>query len=211
MQGESTMLEQALIRRAGVEGHIDLGLLAETLFFYGSTHLLLDRGSVVALAKKIPNDDLLALLDREAIKFSYLRQGFVVASGGVPTAHDFGCVVFHATAPGAKIADHKEEIFVSLERELGASRQTRKLATAIADRSKLHRFKHLPEKEKSIVDLARADIEDSSFLTAAVAATLRNLVPNYELPNRFRFRVIKINGGGYAVDTDLDFDAINAV
>lgn len=206
----SIMFENALIRRAGVEGHIDLGLLAETLFFYNSVHLLLDRGSVIALAKKIPGNDLIALFERNNIKLSYLRQGFGVLSSGLPTAHDFGAFTFHGTETGGKISDHKEEILFTLERELGTSSQTRKLATAIADRSKLHRFANLPEKEKSVSDLARADAEDGVFLEKAVASLLRNLVPSYELASGLRFKLLKVKGG-YAIDTNLNFDKINAI
>jgi len=61
------MFEQALIRRAGVDRHVDLGWLAETLFFYGSTHLVLDRGSVAALVSKIASRDLLDLINRADI------------------------------------------------------------------------------------------------------------------------------------------------
>jgi len=43
------MFEKALVYRAGVKSKVDIGLLAETLFFYGRTHLLLDRASLVAL------------------------------------------------------------------------------------------------------------------------------------------------------------------
>jgi hypothetical protein len=77
------MFEQALILRAGVERKVDLGLVAETLFLYGSTHLLLDRASLIGLTKSIPGDDLLAMFDRGGIKLSYLRQNFAVLTAGV--------------------------------------------------------------------------------------------------------------------------------
>jgi len=78
------MFEQALILRAGVERKVDLGLVAETLFFYGATHLLLDRGSLIAMTKRIPSDDLLAMFDRGGVKLSYLRHNFAVLSAGMP-------------------------------------------------------------------------------------------------------------------------------
>jgi len=45
------MFEQALILRAGLPRNVDIGLLAETLLFYGSIHLLLDNRSLVALGR----------------------------------------------------------------------------------------------------------------------------------------------------------------
>src|SRR5271166_683120 len=146
------MFEQSLILRAGLDKGIDVGLLAETLFFYGSTHILLDSRSVLALARIIPSGDLIALLDRNAIKISYLRQQFVVLTGGMPAVHDFGAVTLHRTGLGKPRLDYREEIQFALERGFGSTRQTKKLARAIADRVKLHRFSDNENREKSITD-----------------------------------------------------------
>ena len=182
------MFEKALILRAGVERRVDLGLVAETLFLYGSTQLLLDRASLIALSKNISGGDLLAMFDRGEISLSYLRQNFAVLTAGMPICHNFGAFTLGGTDRGAqKISNYQEEIVTTLERELGNSRETRKLADAIASRAKLHRFKGVPEKEKTVCDLMRSDIRDKKFVKEAVKATLAELVPEYELPKRFRY------------------------
>src|SRR5437879_408189 len=109
------MFEKALIYRAGVEKLVDIGVLAETLFFYGSTQLLLDRPSVVALAKKIPHDVLIELFDRDALNLSYVRDSFAVLSQGALVEHDFGAMQFHANSTGKRIANHQEEIAEAIE------------------------------------------------------------------------------------------------
>lgn len=80
----------------------------------------------------------------------------------------------------------------------------------LRDRVTLHRFKETPEKEKIIPDLARADISDDGFVRAAAIAILKNLVPIFDPPLDFRFSVIN-TGHGYAVDTNLNFDALNDI
>lgn len=97
------MFEKAVIRGAGVDYHVDLGLVAETLLFYGSTHLVLDFGSVGTLLRKLGTDGLATLLERPEIKASYAPENFGVAdSGGILSTH-FPCTVCcHANAPTFK-------------------------------------------------------------------------------------------------------------
>jgi hypothetical protein len=182
-------------------------LIAETVFLYGSTHLLLNRGSVTALAEAIPAGDLIAFLDRDEIKLSYVRKAFGVRASGYPKTYDLGGFELYSTGVGEKRLNYRDEIALSLERALGKSSQTRKLATAIADRAKLHRFKG-ETVDNSIPGMARADVRDQSFLKKAVVTTLSHLVPDYKLP-QFHFRIFD-TGRGFAVDTNLDFQAINA-
>lgn len=201
------MFESAVITRAGVDRQIDLGLLAETIFFYQSVQLVLNRGSISALATKIPIPDLIALLNRKELKLSYLHQGFGVLSSGRPRTHQFGAFTFAGTKE-KKSPHYTDEIAIVLERLLGKSRESKKLIKTINDRVTLHRFKESPEKEKLIPDLARADISDANYLRQAVAAILKNLVPAIPLPASFRFEVID-TGQGYAVDTNLNFATLN--
>jgi hypothetical protein len=152
------MFEKALVYRAGVGSRVDLGLLAETIFFYGSTHLLLDRASLIALVKLLPREVLLDLFDTATIRLSYVRQNFAVLSTGVPIAHDFGAITVHGNVDGSKVRNYQEEISEMLTRELGKSRETEKFAQKIADRAALHRYNGVAAKEKTIPDLMRADL-----------------------------------------------------
>jgi hypothetical protein len=190
-------------------GQVDLGLLAETLFFYRSTHLLLDRASLTALVKLMPREVLLDLFDSAAIQLSYVRQSFVVLSAGAPVSHDFGAVTIRGNVDGSKFRNHQEEIAETLARELGNSRDTRKFAQKIADRAALHRFKGISEKEKVVPDLMRADLEDAQFVQRAVKSVLMHKVPGFTEANEFIFRVFKAEKGDFFIDTDLDFKRIN--
>lgn len=203
------MFENALITRAGVDRQIDLGLLAETIFFYRSVQLVLNRSSIVALATKITADDLIALLNRAELKLSYLHPGFGVISAGLPRVHQFAAFKFAGTQR-KKVPHYKDEIAISLERALGANATTRKLINTITKRAKLHRFRESAEKEKIIPDLAQSDVSDHQFVHAAVLAALRHLLPSYIPPPDFRFELFD-TGQGYAVDTNLNFDQLNNI
>jgi hypothetical protein len=204
------MFEQALILRAGLPRNVDIGLLAETLLFYGSVHLLLDHRSLIALAKDIPSAELLSLLDRDTIKVSYLRQMFGVMKFGMPPEYDFCTLKFSGNEGQPKRINYREEIQTLLEKKLGKSVKTKKLAQSLADRVKLQTLSDIPERDNAITDQARADVRDLSFLREAVAITLRDLVPDYKIPNAFRFDFFN-TGERFAIDTDLNFEAINAI
>jgi hypothetical protein len=123
--------------------------------------------------------------------------------------HDFGTFQLSGTASGQKIRDHREEILESLERELGKSKETKKLAKDIADRVSLHRFRGIAEKEKVVPDLMRADIADNVFVQSAVRSVLTHIVPGFDPSDGFHFKVFKSLEGSYFVDTDLDFAKLN--
>jgi hypothetical protein len=202
------MFEKALINRAGVERQIDLGTIAEVLFFYGKTHFLLDQGSIIALAKQLDRDVLLELFDRDIVSLSYTRDRFCVLTQGLPAVHTFGAVRFGGR-PEKRVTNYREEIAEGLERQLGKSRDTAKLAKAIVDRVDLHRFRGIPEKEKVIPNLMRSDIEDAVFVQSAAGTVLSHLVPGFDKRSNYEFRLIKTHEGSFFVLSDLDLQVLN--
>jgi hypothetical protein len=204
------MFEQALIYRAGVEKRVDIGLLAETLFFYRNTHLLLDRSSVSALANALPQEALLELFDRDIVKLSYIQDAFGAIASGIPTAHGFVAFRAAGTAEGKKIRNHQDEITSVLERELGDSRQTKKFAQKIADRVKLHRWRGVDEGAKLITGQAEGDLADAVFLQKAAGRILGRLVDGFDPAQPFEFRALKDEGSGFIIDTNLDYENLNA-
>ena len=152
------MFEKAIICRVGTDKHADLGLLAETMFFYGQTQLLLDQASVISLSKLLSAEVLKALLDSQWLRIAYTRENFGVMSDGMPASHDFGAFNLYQTEKGRKLRDHREEIEEVLIRVPGNSGATKRLTKVVADRADLHRFRGVPEKSKIISDLARKDV-----------------------------------------------------
>lgn len=203
------MFEQALIFRAGVEKRVDLGLLAETILFYRNTHLLLDRASILALAKALSERDLLELFDRDIVKLSYTQDNFGVVSAGIPIAHGFVSIRTAGTAEGKKIRNYQDEIASVLEREFGNTRATKKFAQRIADRVRLHRWRGIDEGAKLVTNQTENDLIDAVFLKKAAGVILSRLVDGFDPAQPFRFQAVKDEGNGFIIDTDLDYPKIN--
>lgn len=199
------MFQNALITRVGTEGDVDIGVLAESMFFYDSVQLLLDRGSILTLATALGRDDTLSLLDRPEIKVSYLDRNFVVVSGGLPRTHQFTPVQFLGLN---KSHDYRDSLTMSLERTLGVSGDTHRFAKALIERLKLHKFKGIPEKADIVPKLAREDVLDDRFTRQATREILRVLAPSYAQPDDLQFRLVDV-GQGYLVDTNIDFKKVN--
>jgi hypothetical protein len=91
------MFEFAVLRRTGNgEEQIDIGLLAETLFFYERVHLLLDGGTLDYLVKTIGPDLLIDVLHREGVSAAYLREtlGTVTHNNHGIKSYNFAQVMF---------------------------------------------------------------------------------------------------------------------
>jgi len=200
------LFESAVITRAGADRHVGLGIIAETIFFYRSTHLLLDSGSLVALAERISPDDLIAMFDRTKTKLTYIQPNFAVVKAGMPPTNQFIAFQFGGNQE-KKVSHYKDEISMMLERALGQSNNTRKLVKSINDRVALHKFCK-PEKETIITRLAQEDAADKTFVRNSVIVILNHLVPGFQIPKDFRFELMDTDQG-YAIDTNLNFNEIN--
>lgn len=201
------MFEKAIIRRAG-DREIDLGMVAETIFFYGKTQLLINRNVVHELTQ-ITCGDLLELSSRDCLSLSYVKPMFGVLSSGAIRVHDFGAYEF---GPGEKkrTATFEEEILEAFIRAYGKSRSTNSAAKRFTDRVKLFRHPGFNNKSNVVCDLAREDIADFRFVRASVAESIHKIAPTYPLPADFTFEVFN-TGEGSAVGTNLDFEAITKV
>ena len=171
------MFEKALIRGAGVDGAVDIGLVAETLLFYRSTHLLLDMASLPALSDQLGPDGLLLLLRRPEVTASYCPQIPTVLTNTEKglAQHDFGEMFWHGKS--AKTDAH-DQIALSITRS-GELKISTKTVTQIVDLLKIH---HLPQDAGSVANSSRTDCEDPHFVNMAARAVLENLRPTFAIP-----------------------------
>ena len=183
------MFEKAIIRRAG-DREIDLGMVADTIFFYGKTQLLINRNVVHELTQ-ITCGDLLELSSRDCLSLSYVKPMFGVLSSGAIRVHDFGAYEF---GPGEKkrTATFEEEILEAFIRAYGKSRSTNSAAKRFTDRVKLFRHPGFNNKSNVVCDLAREYIADFRFVRASVAESIHKIAPTYPLPADFTFEVFNM-------------------
>ncbi len=60
-------------RNYDAENPVDLGFLAETMLFYENVHLVADEAIVLQLLRQCGPDVLMALVDEEILKVSYIN------------------------------------------------------------------------------------------------------------------------------------------
>lgn len=202
------MFEKALIRRAG-DREIDIGAIAETVFFYGKTQLLLNRG-VIGELTKMPCEDLLEFSSRGCLNLSYVKPIFGVLSSGVIRVHSFSAFEVGPKDKSKRKSTYQEEISDAFSAAYGESRATRKAARRFIDRVELFRHPEFRSDKNIVCELTKMDITDPRFVRASVATILERIAPTYPLPPSFQFEIFD-TGSGYAVATDLDFPAITKV
>jgi hypothetical protein len=195
------MFEKALIRR--IDGSdVDLGLIAETMFFYGKTQLLLDRPFIITFANRLSLKDFQRLIESETVSLSYRTGNLAVYSTGAPRAHKF--VEFFTGGEGKKRKlSAAEEIDLFLSRTLAGG----------PDKNAIKRLlMRSVEKAKFPVDeipkLTDADVADPEYLISGIEAILNHLVPEYPKPKNLEFSLHKITDG-YVVVTNLEYSKIN--
>ena len=152
------MFERALIRR--IDGtDIDIGMIAETIFFYDKTHLLLDRGSLLGLAKALSVSDLERLLESGTVQLSYRTGNLGVVSAGIPRTHQFVEYFVGDKDKNKKRLSVPEEIEFVLRREFKDSSQ----ATALRKLFVRH-IKANKSTRNDVPRLTREDAMDARYL-----------------------------------------------
>ncbi len=197
-----------ILRTANENSLIDIGLIAESLLFYDKVHLLLNRGTLHSLLNDLGAEGFDGLLDRPEIRVSFWNQNFGTVSNtnrGLRT-HKFGVFeVGDNRKAKLKPADTIEQI---LERTVGKASTTRKRIRKIVSRMSFPRIDDTITPEQ-FVEGARSDLDDPSFLQNAIGIALTNLLPDVRLPQHWNFAGLRLNDGSFAVDTNLDFHALN--
>lgn len=186
---------------------LDVGLLAETLLFYGQIHLLLDQGSLTALLKTVGPDHLQYLFDNGFAKGVFYRQNLcVIRRNGF---HEFGFAEVTGTTGGNKLKNNKEKIQYIFEKALGKSFATRKAANRFLGSVHVKKLSDVGKHEGGIPELTLKDLEDPDYVFEAIDITLGELVPTLQLRKPWRFKIHQTDQG-FIIDTDLDFSAINS-
>lgn len=187
---------------------IDKGMLAEALLFYGNVHLLLNRGTLSGLWGELGAEGVDRLLERPEIRVSYLSQNFgtIGNSTGGLRSHNYG--IFEVGGKAKRKQSKQEELEQILERSLGRSLVTKKRIRRLISATSFPRVED-DMTPSQLTEGARGDLDNPTFVQAAIDEALTILVPNYPLPRNWHFRIFKLNDGSFAVDTNLSFDAIN--
>jgi len=187
---------------------IDAGTLAEALLFYGKVHLLLNRGTLASLWGELGVDGFDRLLDRPEIRVSYLTENFGTLGTTTGGLRSYNFAIFEVGGMKRRKLSKQEELEQILERSVGPSKGTRKKINRLISSISFPRVNDdMPPDQ--LTESARGDLDDPHFVHEAIRRALRLLLPNSVLPRDWHFRILKLNDGSFAVDTNLNFDALN--
>ena len=206
-----SLFESALVRRHNVGSNpIDAGMLAETLLFYNSVHIVLDGGLLYELILSIGANNLIELLEEKNLMASYSRTftGVMKNTTNYVNTYSFAAVRMHAKANKKKILT-TDEISESVERALGVSKESKKIAKKLIDKFSFRDIGFGNAKDRA--EVVRSELIDDGQLASCVEAFMKSVVPRYVMPRSWEFRCIPQNDAceEFHILTDLKFDLIN--
>lgn len=196
-----------IVRTSRTDSLIDLGTLAEILLFYDNIQLVLNRGTLTSLLRDLGADGFDRLLERPEIKTSFWSQDHGTISAGPPAMREHNFSVFEIATLGKRRMKRRENIEQLLERTLGRSAATRKRVNRIMTKMSFPRI----EDDISAFDLAEAarkDLDDQNFVDEAIRRTINLIAPSFALSNNWHYRIMKVTGGSFAIDTNIPLDLL---
>lgn len=203
------MLENVTVRSfPGTSTGISSGSLAELLLFYGSVHLILDFGRLGNLLRIIGPENLDFLIANKFLKVTYSlsQSGVRTERSGPFEVHDF--VEFQLGGTKPKTPTATNQIKLIYDRVLPDHPRRGYFANKLIDASEKLPGLGDASKGSNASALARASILDDQFLNRATRVLLQTLLPNLSLPGALSAKAFQVHGG-YAFDSNLNFEAIN--
>lgn len=207
------MFETAIIRKHKEgEQSIDAGVIAETLLFYDNVHVLADRGVFADLVRVLGPDNLLRMLDMNAISLTFLRDipGVQTDTRNGIELHKLVSILLFADKEKKRIHDH-DDLALVIESVLGKNPASKKFIKTITPHVEFKRSgEGSPAVPSEPLIQAQSDLKDPGFVKEGIGAVLRNLVPDAPLPHNWSFEIMPI-GEDFVVGTNLNLQLLNGI
>lgn len=185
------------MRGLGDPSPLDIGILAETLLFYGNVHFVAESDMLRQLIENCGPDAVLTLMEEGFLTVEFLAQPVGIGTYD-SMSPEIGVheIVSHLHYD---LADEAEHAFRDVTRSASRGRNLAQRFTALArpigyDHGFTTRF---------CIDLA-----DTEYTGKAVTELLRRLAPGYIRPPDLRFDVTQ-QGSQLRLQTNIDFDVAN--
>lgn len=178
---------------------LDIGAIAEALIFYGRISIVGNSATLKALLSAIPPFVALSLLKDKRLEFHYLDDQAAITS--IPTntgrtLHD----LMRFSSPQHTIEKVGPEAFRAAAGNTGQARVGSSQFTQL-----LRPLSHEGFDQKAVL----ASFMDNHATERSISALLSLAAPGYTTGEPLRFRIEQQNQG-FFVDTNLDFDELNA-
>lgn len=185
---------------------IDIGALAESLLFYQNTHLLLNEGELAQLTKSIGIDSLLALLEAGHAQVLLLRDSPATHQRNSQVGSVYDYVVVERLRSDRNVRAPLEIVQEAFRRATGRAGKSRRSAHRFLRFASVGSINDGISHEHGVSELSRKDIEDPTYVRAAIEASLYHLLGG-RTPLDWRFEIDR-SPEGLRISSDLDFAAI---
>lgn len=179
---------------------LDIGAIAEALLFYGRVSIVGNSGTLKALLSGIPPFVVLGLLKDKRLEFHYLGDQVGVSSTPTNTGRTLYDLV-RFSSPQHTIEKVGSEVFRTAAGNTGQARVGSSQFTQL-----LHPMSHEGFDQRAVL----ASLTDHRATERSVSALLSLAAPGYTTGEPLRFRIEQQNQG-FFVDTNLDFDELDAI
>jgi hypothetical protein len=179
---------------------LDIGAIAEALLFYGRVSIVGNSGTLKALLAGIPPFVALALLRDKRLEFHYLADQAGVSTSPTTTGrrlHDLICF----SSPQHTIESVGPAAFRAAAGDTGQARVGSSQFTRL-----LRPLSHEEFDQKAVL----ASLMDYRATERSISALLSFAAPGYTIGEPLRFHIEQQNQG-FFIDTNLDFDDLNAI
>jgi hypothetical protein len=182
------------------KGPIDLGVLAESMLFYGSVNVIVNDSVLRQLVQQMGIEVLIEYVERGYLKIKYLENGMGIRTGNTGTPLERHTPVIYQL-PHLRFEAYSTELFREL---IGKSGKGRRLA---------HRFQKYVEPislPTHIVNDVLTDFSDSKLVEESATYLVKQYVPELTGLGDATFKVIR-GDEGLSVQSNINFQAVNAI
>lgn len=206
------MFEKIVLRRSEAGPSLTAGELAEALLYYQNVHIIFDYSSLTTLISQIGMPVILLVLDRPNVSAVYCKEtlGTRTINNGGFEIHDFvGFSVAGNKETGAYDSWKKILEFILTTKHGYNRHQARRYAERFRMKVPVRNLVSDYYIEQGVTRSAREDLHDDWLVHESVRLVLHDLIGQENTPHNFTF-IPHVAGGKFNIETDLDFEYINA-
>jgi len=197
------MFERIVLRTSERGSPISFGEIAEALIFYERVHLVLDMASITSLLKSVGAENFFRLIEHQRVSSVYIDQtlGTLTQQGPFIVAHSY--VAFSLQGRETRLLSRKQRTAQIFARAGFDKQRSARYAERFLRSAKCRSVLNDDFIPGGVIEAAKADLRDESFILAAVKGWVRRGLPSHIMAPEFSFAVYDC-GKHFEVQSDLD-------
>ena len=204
------MFEHIVLRRPETGDEMTAGRIAEALLYYQRVHLILERGTLMALVRQIGTDGVLRLLRRPEVSAVYTEEFLGTKTDAVHgfEIHQYSAMTITGHESIGTFKTVSERICYTLKTCNIEQGKARRFAKAFLDRVPVRKLSTDYFFKGGVPEAAKRDLLDPEFSRVAVRQITSTLPGGFDPGPDFRFDVIDTPLGVHVFHS-IDLEAIN--